>query len=465
MIEKRQSTNSGVTSANSKLATQPLPSLILSLAAPSVIAMLINLLYNIVDRINIGRIPDIGQIALTGVGVTFPILILISAFSQLVGSGGAPLAAIKLGQGDKDGAEKILGNACATLVLISIGLTIVFLIFQRPILMLFGASKQTVVYGIEYLSIYLIGTIFVLLSMGLNQYISCQGKSKIAMLSIVIGAIINIILDPIMIFGFSLGVKGAAIATVISQCASTIWVVFYLSSKKSGIQLKLSNLRIQPKVLASICALGISPFIMQFTECLINVVFNSGLQKYGGDLYVGSMTIISSVMQFLTVPIMGFSNGVQPIISYNYGAKNFERVRKTYRVSITVCIVLAMVLCGIVMLLPEVFVGIFTNNQELLELTAKMLPIFICGIGIFGIQMGCQSAFIGLGQAKISLFLACLRKIILLIPLALILPHFIGVKGIYIAEPISDITAALTAGILFMINIKKILSEEALQKV
>lgn len=423
------------------------------------------MLYNIVDRMYIGRIEEIGQLALTGVGVTFPILILISAFSQLIGTGGAPLAAIKLGKQDREGAEKMLGTGCAALIVISIVLTILFQIFKHPILMMFGASNDTVVYGMQYLSIYLMGTIFVQISLGLNQFISCQGQSRIAMLSIVIGAVINIVLDPILIFGLNLGVSGAAIATVISQAVSAIWVVHFLTSKRSSIRLQLRNIRIHIGILLSICALGVSPFIMQFTECLINVVFNSGLQKYGGDLYVGSMTIIQSVMQLMTVTISGFSNGVQPIISYNFGARNFDRIRTTYRISISLCIALAITTCAIVMLFPEPFARLFTKNQELLDITVKMLPVFIFGIGIFGIQMGCQSVFVGLGQAKISLFLAVLRKIILLIPLALILPKFIGVFGIYLAEPISDVISALTAGTLFLLNIKKILSEEALDKV
>ena len=455
----------GASDQKMRLGSGSIPKLILALAAPSIFAQLINVLYNIIDRMYIGKIPEVGTAALTGVGVTFPILILISAFSQLIGAGGAPLAAIKLGQKDKKGASELLGTGCATLICLSIVLSILFELFKHPILLLFGASETTVVYGEQYLSIYLIGTLFVQLSLGLNMFISCQGKAIIAMSTILIGAVLNLILDPIFIFGFNLGVRGAAIATVISQAVSAIWVVHFLFSEKSEIRLTWSNIRIQKKIILSICALGVSPFIMQFTECLINVVFNSGLKRYGNDVYVGSMTIIQSVMQIMTVAISGFGNGVQPIISYNYGAKNFDRVRKTYRISITLSIALSMTICTIVMLFPQPFVSIFTNDDELLTLTVKMLRIFIAGIGIFGIQMGCQSVFVGLGQAKISLFLACLRKVILLIPLALILPKFIGVTGIYLAEPISDVISALTAGTLFLIYIKKILSEEGLSKV
>lgn len=452
-------------SRDQRLATSPLPRLFLQLAVPTILAQLINVLYNIVDRIYIGRIEGIGEMALTGVGVTFPILILISAFSQLIGSGGAPLAAIRLGKGEKKEAERMLGTGCTALIFISIICTIVFQLTKEPILMLFGASKDTVVYGVEYLSIYLCGTIFVQLSLGLNSFISCQGQSKIAMLSILIGAVLNIILDPIFIFGFHLGVKGAAIATVISQCVSSIWVVHFLSSSKSSIRLKASNLHLDLKMLFAICALGISPFIMSFTECLINVVFNTGLQKHGGDLYVGSMTIIQSIMQFMIVPINGFGFGIQPIISYNYGARNFERVRKTYRISIITSVILSTLACSAVVLFPQFFAGLFTDNEELLSLTARMLPIFVSGIGIFGLQMGCQAVFLGLGQAKLSLFLACLRKVILLIPLALILPNFVGVIGIYIAEPISDVVSALTAVTLFLLNIKKILSVDSLKRI
>ncbi|MDC7289711.1 MATE family efflux transporter [Blautia schinkii] len=447
-----------------KLGTMPIPKLMVSLAIPSVIAQLINVLYNIVDRMYIGHIEEIGHIALTGVGLTFPIIMLISAFSAFIGAGGAPLAAIALGKGDRDRAEKILGNGVSVLFAFSVILTIFFLIFKRPLLYLFGASDQTIVYAENYITIYLIGTIFVQFALGLNMFISSQGQAKTAMLSVLIGAVTNIILDPIFIFGFHMNVRGAALATIISQALSAIWVVRFLFSKKTVMRIRKCNLKPDFRIIGSVMALGISPFIMQATESAINIVLNRGLQTYGGDLYVGSMTIMQSVMQLVVVPVQGFTQGIQPIISYNFGARKFDRVKKTYRLTIAFTFMVATAACLCTVSFPTVFAGIFTSNKELIDLIGKVMPIFMSGIWIFGIQMGCQTTFMGLGQAKISLFIALLRKVILLIPLALILPKFFGVMGIYYSEPISDITAATTAGIIFLCVRKKIVSEEALAK-
>ncbi|MCI5530833.1 MAG: MATE family efflux transporter [Blautia sp.] len=451
-------------SKDEKLGTMPLPKLMVSLAIPSVIAQLINVLYNIVDRMYIGHIPDIGPIALTGVGLSFPILMLISAFSAFIGAGGAPLAAIALGKGDKDRAEKILGNGFSVLLVFSFSLTILFLIFKRPLLYMFGASDQTIVYAENYITIYLIGTVFVQLALGLNMFISSQGQAKIAMLSVLIGAVINIVLDPLFIFVFHLDVRGAALATILSQAVSSVWVVHFLLSKKSAIRIRSKNLRPDFRIIGSVMALGISPFIMQATESAINIVLNRGLSTYGGDLYVGSMTILQSVMQLVVIPIQGFTQGIQPIISYNFGAGKFDRVKQTYRLTIGFTFAVASICCLLTVNFPTVFAGIFTSDKELISLVGKVMPIFMAGIWIFGIQMGCQTTFMGLGQAKISLFIALLRKVILLIPLALILPEFFGVMGIYYAEPISDITAAATAGIIFLCVRKKIVSEEALAR-
>ncbi len=392
-------------------------------------------------------------------GVTFPVILLISAFSQLIGAGGAPLAAIALGKGDRERAQRMLSTGFYTLAAISLILTAVFLLIKIPVLGAFGASAETIGYADEYLSVYLWGTIFVQLALGLNPFITCQGRSGTAMLSVVIGAALNLALDPIFIFAMDMGVAGAGLATVISQAVSAVWVVGFLTSQKSGIQLKIGRPKIDPMLLKSICALGVSPFIMQFTECLINIVFNSGLMKYGGNLYVGSMTIMQSVMQLLTVLINGFNQGVQPIISFNYGAKNYGRVRKAYRIGFSVSICSMLVMTGLVMSFPGAFASIFTDKAELIEIVERNMPLFVCGMSVFGIQMGAQCAFVGLGQAKISLFLACLRKVILLIPLALILPGFMGVSGIYIAEPAADIISAVTAGTLFLFNIGKILGD------
>ena len=451
-------------SQDKKLGTESIGKLIFSLALPAILAQLINVLYNIVDRIYIGHIPEIGDLALTGVGVTFPIIMLISAFSALAGMGGAPLASIKLGAGDKDEAEKILGNSTTLLLIFSVILTIVFMIFKEPLLYMFGASDNTIVYGLDYITIYLFGTIFVQFALGLNMYISAQGFAKTAMLSVLIGAITNIVLDPIFIFGFNMGVNGAALATIISQCLSAIWVLYFLISTKSKsiIKIKRKYLHINKKITLSIIALGVSPFIMQATESLINIVLNSGLQRYGNDLYVGSMTIMMSVMQLLVVPIQGLTQGVQPIISYNYGAKNFDRVKKTFKLLIIISFTATTLGCLTIIIFPEIFVGMFTQKEELAVLTSQMIKIYMAGMWAFGIQMACQSTFMGLGQAKISLFLALLRKVVLLIPLALLLPIKFGVNGIYFSEPIADIVASFTTLIVFLLSYKKILSESSI---
>ena len=447
-----------------KLGVMSIPKLMVTLAIPSVIAQLINVLYNIVDRMYIGHIPDVGPVALTGVGVTMPVLMMISAFSAFIGAGGAPLAAIALGRGDKERAEKILGNGVCILLIFSFVLTVFFMIFKEPLLYMFGASEQTIVYAQRYLTIYLMGTFFVQLALGLNMFISSQGQAKIAMLSVLIGAVINIILDPVFIFVLKMDVRGAALATVISQAVSAVWVVRFLVSDKSVIRIRKKNFALDFRILAGVMALGVSPFIMQATESAISIVLNRGLSVYGGDLYVGSMTILQSVMQLAVIPVQGFTQGVQPIISYNFGAGKFDRVRKTYRLTIMTTFMISVVYCLLTVNFPTVFAGLFTSDKELLALVGKVMPIFMAGIWIFGIQMGCQTTFMGLGQAKISLFLALLRKVILLIPLALILPRCFGVMGIYYSEPISDTISAATAGIIFLCVRKKIVSQEALSK-
>ncbi|WP_310603431.1 MATE family efflux transporter [Anaerosporobacter sp.] len=447
------------TNIDNRLGTEKISKLVLSLALPSVIAQVVNVLYNIVDRIYIGHIPEVGSTALTGLGVCFPIIMLISAFSAFVGSGGAPLASIQLGKGDKKRAEKILGNGVTILITFSVILTIVFMLFKEPLLYAFGASDNTIPYALDYLNIYLLGTIFVQFSIGLNTFISCQGQAKTAMLSVLIGAIINIALDPVFIFGCNMGVKGAALATIISQGCSAIWVLSFLLSKRSSLRIKLPNMKPNWKIIGSIAALGVSPFIMQATESLINIVFNSGLKHYGGDVYVGSMTILQSVMQLFVLPTQGITMGTQPIISYNYGAKNHQRIKDTFRYTLIVTFTITVLATLSVVMFPQVFARMFTTDAEYIALVVKVLPIFMAGIWIFGIQMACQSAFMGMGQAKISVFLALLRKIILLIPLALILPKFTGVMGIYYAEPIADILAALTTGTIFTLTFKKILEK------
>lgn len=448
------------------LASAPLWPLMLRLATPAVVAQLVNLLYNIVDRIYIGHMPENGDLALTGLGLTFPVLLSISAFSALVGSGGAPIAAIFLGKRDEDAAQRILGNGVFLLLVFSAVLTGLFYIVKEPLLYLVGASEQTFPFADQYLSIYLLGTVFVLFSMGLNPFISCQGKSRMAMLSVLIGAVCNLILDPIFIFWLDMGIRGAALATVLSQGLSALWVVRFLCSHKSALRIRLPNLRPQKDMIDRICALGISPFIMQITESAISLVLNNGLQAYGNDLYVGSMTILNSVMQIIFALNNGFAGGVQSVISYNYGAGNFDRVKQTFRRMIAVTASMGAFFTALVTLFPTAFAGLFTDNPDLIALTAKVLPLFCAGMWIFGIQTGCQNTFIGLGQARISLFFALLRKVLLLIPLALILPRLgLGVWGVYLSEPVADVISATAIGITFLRVYPKILSKEALNRV
>ena len=442
-----------------RLGKEPLRKLFFTMAIPSVLAQLINVLYNIVDRIYIGHIKEIGSLALTGVGVTFPIIMVVSAFSAFAGQGGAPLASILLGAKDQEKAEKVLGNSTALLLIFSLSLTLIFQILKTPLLYAFGASDNVIGFAQDYIGLYLYGTIFVMLSLGLNTFISGQGNAKVAMLSVLIGAVTNIILDPIFIFILNMGVKGAALATIISQAFSAIWVVNFLISKKSSLKIKRENLKPDMKFIKKIGSLGCSPFIMQSTESLVLLTLNSGLQKYGGDLYVGSMSILTSVLQLIFVPVSGIAQGVQPIISYNFGAGNRERVVKTFKGLLIVCLMATMFMGGIAVMFPNFYVKMFTESEELVELTSKMMPIFTLGMCIFGIQQAIQVTFLALGQAKFSIFIALLRKVILLVPLAIILPRFVGVKGIYYAEPMADITSVIVASITFALNFKNILRQ------
>ena len=442
-----------------KLGKEPLRKLFFTMAIPSVLAQLINVLYNIVDRIYIGHIKDIGSLALTGVGVTFPIIMVVSAFSAFAGQGGAPLASILLGAKDQEKAEKVLGSSTALLLVFSISLTLILQILKTPLLYAFGASDNVIGFAQDYIGLYLWGTIFVMLSLGLNTFISGQGNAKTAMFSVLIGAVTNIILDPIFIFVMNMGVKGAALATVISQAFSAIWVVNFLISKKSSLKIKRENLKLDMQFVKKIGSLGCSPFIMQSTESLVLLTLNSGLQKYGGDLYVGSMSILISVLQLIFVPVSGIAQGVQPIISYNFGAGNRERVVKTFKTLLVVCLMATMFMGGIAVLFPSFYVKMFTESEELVELTSRMMPIFTLGMCIFGIQQSIQVTFLAMGQAKFSIFIALLRKVILLVPLAIILPRFMGVKGIYYAEPMADITSVVVASITFALNFKSILKQ------
>ncbi len=448
-----------------RMASESIGRLMVSMTLPSIFAQIINILYSIIDRIYIGHMEGVGANALTGVGVTFCITVFISAFSGFVNSGAAPLAAIWLGKKDRDHAEKILGNSVSFLVFCTVVLMAVFYIFQRPLLYQFGASDATIGYAMDYLTIYLAGTLFVEIALGLNAFIICQSQPRTAMFSVLIGAVANIILDPIFIFGLHMGVKGAAVATVISQALSAAWVMAFLMGKKSSLKIRARFLKPDTEILISIFSLGISPFIMRATESFISIVLNHGLQAYGGDLHVGALTIMQSVMQLFSAPIGGFTQGMTPIVSYNYGAGNFERVKQLYRWMIGLCFGFMLVTTATTMIFPEFYAGFFTNESQLIELVGRVMPVFMAGMLVFGLQNGIQPTFLALGQAKISLFIAVLRKIILLIPLAIILPHFMGVMGVYYAEPVSDILSATTASVLFLLNIRKILSMEALEKI
>lgn len=444
---------------NSRLASEPIGKLLFSLAVPTVMAQLVNLLYNIVDRMYVGRISGVGPLALAGLGVCFPIIILVSAFAALVGMGGAPRAAIYMGKKDNETGEKILGNSVSMLFLFSILLTVIFMITKEPILILFGASADTLPYANDYLTIYLIGTIFVQMSLGLNMFITSQGFAKIGMATVCIGAIINIILDPILIFGFHLGVKGAALATIISQAVSALWVLKFLTGRSSILRIKKTNLKLEKDIIIPVILLGLSPFIMQSTECLVQLVFNKSMGYYGNDLYVALMSILFSVMQFIFLPIQGIAQGAQPILSYNYGAKNDARVIKTFKILFLSCLIFSFTLVATVELFPQFYIGLFSDDPTLMEIGVPGIRVFMFGMMFMGAQSACQQFFMSLGQAKVSMFVAILRKIILLIPLVLILPFFIkpATTGILLAEAIADTLAAFITFILFVKSNKDLL--------
>ena len=433
------------------LGQDPIGGLLFKLAMPAILAQLINVLYNMVDRMYIGHIPNVGPSALTGVGVTMPAIMCISAFAALVSMGGAPRASIMMGKGKHEEAEKILGNCTAMLCLVAVILTTLFLIFGKDILLIFGASENTIEYAWAYMQIYSCGTIFVQLALGLNAFINAQGFAKIGMLTVVIGAICNIILDPIFIFLLNMGVRGAALATIISQGVSCVWILKFLMGNKSTLRLQTRYMRIQPKVVIPCVALGVSPFIMQFTESILNVCFNTSLLKYGGDTAVGAMTILGSVMQFTMLPLQGLSQGAQPIVSFNYGANNIKRVKKAFRLLLLCSLSFTVIMWTVCMLFPQLFIGIFTSDAQLAEYTRWAIHIYMAATLIFGIQIACQQTFIALGNAKVSVFLALLRKVILLIPLIYILPNFFTDKtmAVFLAEPVADVIAVTTTAVLF----------------
>ncbi|WP_394806307.1 MATE family efflux transporter [Amedibacillus dolichus] len=440
------------------LGKESVGKLLFILAVPTITSQVVNALYNMVDRMYIGHIPEIGADALTGVGVCFPIIMIISAFAFLVGVGGSPRASIYMGKKDNDTAEKILGNCFTALIVCAIALTIIVLLFKEPLLYLFAASEDTIGYAMDYITIYAVGTIFVQLTLGLNAFISAQGFSKISMLTVIIGAVTNIVLDPIFIFLFDMGVKGAALATVFSQALSAAWAIWFLFSKHTVLRLRKENFKPSWKILAPCIALGVAPFVMQATESVLVLCFNSSLLAYGGKLAVGAMTILSSVMQFAMLPLQGLTQGGQPIISYNYGAKNAERVKKAFKLQTISCFAYAFILWALIMLFPGMFVSIFTGDPALSEITIWALRIYMAAIFMMGLQISCQQTFIAFGNSKISAFLAVFRKIIVLIPLIYILPMILedDVFAVFLAEPIADVIAVATTVTLFYKEFKKL---------
>lgn len=442
------------------LGTEPIGKLLAKLAVPTVAAQIINMLYNIVDRIYIGHIPKEGALALTGVGVCMPLIMIVTAFAAFVAYGGAPRATIFMGKGDNKTAEKILGNCFIVQIIISVLLTVALLLWNRDFLLAFGASENTIDYGVAYMNIYALGTIFVQLTLGMNAFITAQGFAKTGMLSVLIGAVINIILDPVFIFGFHMGVRGAALATIISQAVSCVWVLVFLFGKKTHLKIKKDNMKLEKAIVLPCLALGLSNFVMQASESVISVCFNSSLLRYGGDIAVGAMTILTSVMQFAMLPMQGLGQGAQPIISYNYGAGNVKRVKGAFKLLLKCSLIYSCLLWLFVMIFPQGFASMFTSDADLLSYTQMALRIYMGSMLLFGIQMACQMTFIAIGNAKASILVAVMRKFILLIPLIYIMPHIFTAdkaRAVYMAEPVADFFAVCFTAVLFYFQFRKAL--------
>lgn len=442
------------------LGTEPIGKLLAKLAVPTVAAQIINMLYNIVDRIYIGHIPKEGALALTGVGVCMPLIMIVTAFAAFVAYGGAPRATIFMGKGDNKTAEKILGNCFIVQIIISVLLTAALLLWNRDFLLAFGASENTIDYGVAYMNIYALGTIFVQLTLGMNAFITAQGFAKTGMLSVLIGAVINIVLDPVFIFGFHMGVRGAALATIMSQAVSCIWVLLFLFGKKTHLKIKTDNMKLERAIVLPCLALGLSNFVMQASESVISVCFNSSLIRYGGDIAVGAMTILTSVMQFAMLPMQGLGQGAQPIISYNYGAGNVKRVKGAFKLLLKCSLIYSCLLWLFVMIFPQGFASMFTSDADLLSYTQMALRIYMGSMLLFGIQMACQMTFIAIGNAKASILVAVMRKFILLIPLIYIMPHIFTAdkaRAVYMAEPVADFFAVCFTAVLFYFQFRKAL--------
>ena len=446
-----------MTKDNSFLGTAPVGRLLFKLAIPTIAAQLINMLYNVVDRIYIGHMGDDGSLALTGLGVCLPIIMVVSAFAALISSGGAPRASIFMGKGDNESAEITLGTCFTAQIIASIVLTAVLLVWHRPLLLAFGASENTIGYASDYLVLYSMGTVFVQLTLGMNAFITAQGFTRTGMLTVLIGAVLNIILDPVLIFGFNMGVKGAALATVISQAVSCVWVLLFLIGKKTVLRLRPRNLRIRIRYLLPCLALGLAPFIMQASESVITVAFNSSLLKYGGDVAVGAMTIFASVMQLALMPLQGLAQGAQPITGYNLGARNPERIKQVFKILLFSSLAYSFTIWSAVMLFPSTFASIFTSDAEMIEFAARYLRIYCGALGIFGAQIACQMTFVSLGKALSSVAVAAMRKFILLLPLMYIMPHLFENKtlGVFSAEIVADVISVIFTVILFFFQFRK----------
>lgn len=439
---------------------------IMEVAAPMILAQLLNLLYNIVDRIYIGRIPKVGTTALTGVGICFPIISLVSAFTYLYGNGGAPLCAMERGRGNEEEAEKLMGNSFFLLLVTGVVLLILGELFYRPVLYLFGASDATFVYAREYIRLYLLGTVFVMVSVGMNPFINSQGFGNMGMVSVLIGAALNILLDPLFIFGFRMGVKGAALATILSQLCSAVWVMWFLTSKKAVLKLKISCMRLEAARVKRILGLGVSGFIMSFTNSLVQVVCNATLQTYGGDIYVGVMTVLNSVREICTLPVQGFTNGASPVMSFNYGEKAFERVKKAIWFVTAVCVSYTVLIWGALRLAPAFFIRIFNDSPELLEKAVPSLHIYFFGFCFMALQFTGQSVFVALGKSRRATFFSLLRKAFIVAPLTVLLPRVanLGVDGVFWAEPISNLIGGCACFITMLCTILPELRKGAVGK-
>ena len=448
------------TKNQTELGTAPVGRLLLKLAVPTVIAQLVNMLYNIVDRIYIGHMPETGSLALTGVGVCMPLIMIVSAFAALIVSGGAPRSSIFMGRGDMESAEKTLGSCCTAQVIISLVLTLVLLLFNRDLLLAFGASENTIGFATDYMNVYALGTLFVQLTLGMNAFITAQGFAKVSMTTVLIGAVTNIVLDPLFIYALDMGVKGAAMATIFSQAISCVWVMRFLCGEKTILRLKKENMAIQLKLLLPCLALGLSAFIMQSSESVISVCFNSSLLRYGGDVAVGAMTILTSVMQFAMLPLQGIAQGAQPITSYNFGARNTKRVKQTFKCLLLVSVLYSTLLWAMIQLFPQTFAAIFTPNAELIDFTARAMRVYFAVLLIFGIQIACQMTFVSIGNAVSSIIVAVMRKFVLLLPLIYMMPNLVADKtmGVYMAEPIADTIAVTFTCVLFFFQFRTALA-------